>query len=28
LICTVLYFSLIRLMCVWSHLTTYFYLNY
>ena len=28
LICTFLYFFLMSLMCVWSHLTTYFYLNY
>ena len=28
LICTFLYFFLMGLMCVWSHLTTYFYLNY
>lgn len=28
LICTLLYFFLISLICVWSHLTTYFYLNY
>ena len=28
LACTLLYFFLISLMCIWSHLTTYFYLNY
>ena len=28
LVCTFLYFFLMSLMCVWSHLTTYFYLNY
>jgi quinol-cytochrome oxidoreductase complex cytochrome b subunit len=27
-VCTFLYFFLMSLMCVWSHLTTYFYLNY
>lgn len=28
LVCTFLYFFLMSLMCVWSHLTTYFYLIY
>lgn len=28
LICTFLYFIFIMMMCVWSHLTTYFYLNH
>ena len=28
LVCTFLYFFFMSLMCVWSHLTTYFYLNY
>jgi hypothetical protein len=28
LCCTVLYFVLMSLMCAWSHLTTYFYLNH
>jgi len=28
LVCTFLYFIFMVLMCVWSHLTTYFYLNY
>ena len=28
LACTVLYFTLLRVMCVWSHLTTYFYLHH
>jgi len=28
LICTFLYFTLLRIMCVWSHITTYAYLHY
>ena len=28
LVCTLLYFFLLSLMCIWSHLTTYIYLNY
>jgi ubiquinol-cytochrome c reductase cytochrome b subunit len=28
LLCTISYFSIFTLMCVWSHITTYFYLNY